>query len=380
MSVVTGHNGSGHGQRGATATATPAHRRDRDPAAIPVALDHEELVVRRGRRSGMHMAIAVHSTALGPALGGMRIWHYESTADGVRDALRLAQAMTLKAAAAGLDLGGGKGVICAPEVAPNGERRRAMLHDFGELVESLEGRYITAEDVGCCAEDLVATGERTAHVVGLPAEHGGSGDPSPYTARGVEAAMRACARARFGAPELAGLRVVVVGLGHVGARLARRLAEHDARLAVSDIRVGKRRLAAELGAEWLEPGEAMVSECDVLAPCALGGAISEANRELLRCEVVCGSANNQLASEHLAERLAERGILFAPDFIANAGGLINVYRELRGYEAEEAMRLAEEIETTMALILAAAEERSVTPSRAARELAVERLDSATVAA
>jgi len=174
----------------------------------PVPLEHEDLVLHRGTRSGRYVIVAVHSTALGPALGGVRLWHYPSTIDGIRDALRLARGMTLKAAAAGLALGGGKGVICGPEGAPSGRERRDLLLDFGDLVESLEGRYVTAEDVGISPPDLVAIRERTEHVTGLPADHGGSGDPSPYTAIGVEAAMRACARARFGSPELSGRRIV----------------------------------------------------------------------------------------------------------------------------------------------------------------------------
>jgi leucine dehydrogenase len=345
----------------------------------PVPLEHEELIVRRGPRSGIEMVVAIHSTVLGPALGGVRIWHYRAADDGVRDALRLSRAMTLKAAAAGLELGGGKAVICAPAEPPVGEARRRMLLDFGDLVESLEGRYITAEDVGAGAADLVTVRERTAHVTGLPVEHGGAGDPSPYTARGVEAAMRACVRGRFGRRGLDGTRVVIVGLGHVGGRLARRLAADGARLIVSDIAPDRRGLAAELGAEWVEPDEAMLRACDVLAPCALGGAIEAANVDLLACEIVCGSANNQLADERLSQRLHDRGILYAPDFIANAGGLINVYRELRDYGPDEVIRLVEGIEGTMERVLEAAGRRSITPLEAARALARERLEAAVAA-
>jgi leucine dehydrogenase len=349
-------------------------------AVPPVPLEHEELVVRRGERSGIEMVVAVHSTVLGPALGGVRVWHYRSTADGVRDALRLSAAMTMKAAAAGLDLGGGKAVICAPAPEPPaGALRRRVLLDFGDLVESLGGRYITAEDVGIDAADLVSVRERTRYVTGLPVEHGGAGDPSPYTARGVEAAMRSCIRHRLGRDALAATRVVIVGLGHVGGRLAWRLAEDSARLGVTDIDPSRRRLAEELGAEWLDPEDAMLSRCDVLAPCALGGAINAGNVDELDCEIVCGAANNQLAEDALAARLAERGIVYAPDFIANAGGLIHVYRELRGYGADEAVRLVEGIEPTMDRILAAAETREITPLDAARELARERLEAAVAA-
>jgi leucine dehydrogenase len=347
----------------------------------PIPLDHEELVVRRGRRSGLWMAVAVHSTALGPALGGVRLWRYASPEDGVRDALRLARGMTFKAAAAGLDLGGGKGVICAPADAAwrnggPGIDRRAVMHDFGDLVESLEGRYVTAEDVGVCAEDIATIAERTEHAVGLPEELGGAGDPSPFTALGVTAAMRACARHALGTDELQGLRVVIVGVGHCGEQLARRLAAEGAELALSDVDPAKHRLADELGAEWVEPGEAMLAPCDVLAPCALGGSIERSNVGRLRCAVVCGSANNVLADESLDRELAGRGIFYAPDFVANAGGLISVYRELHGLDAAEVARLVEGIEEAIDRVLDASRERSITPLRAAHQLAHERLESA----
>jgi leucine dehydrogenase len=364
--------------RGSEARPTPAAARTAGVASPP--LEHEDLVVRRGSRSGAHVIVAIHSTTLGPALGGVRLWHYASTIDGVRDALRLSQGMTLKAAAAGLELGGGKGVICAPGRMPAGRERRELMLDFGDLVESLEGRYITAEDVGISPDDLVIARERTSHVTGLPPERGGSGDPSPYTALGVEAAMRAAARERFGTPELAGRRVVVAGFGHVGSKLARRLAERGADVAVSDIDAEKRVLARELGLELIEPAEQTVAECDILAPCALGAVIDAANLPLLRCRIVCGCANNQLANDSLAEPLAERGILFTPDFVANAGGLIHVYREIRGYSEEHARDLALAIEGNLDGIFEAARERSITPLAAARATARARLEARAVQA
>ena len=360
----------------ATPMRTNGHSTVAPPRIPPVALDHEQLAIRRGERSGLYCVVAVHSTALGPALGGLRIWHYPASADAVRDAMRLAAGMTLKAAAAGLALGGGKGVICAPPGGLDGERRRAALLDFGDLVESLDGHYITAEDVGTSPGDLVTLSERTEHVTGLPADRGGSGDPSPFTAIGVEAAIRACAAERFGSPDLAGRTVCVVGLGHVGAGLARRLADGGCELLVSDIDPGKRALAEVLGATWRDPVDATLAECDVLAPCALGGAIDVTNARELRCEIVCGSANNQLADDALAGVLAERGVLYAPDFVANAGGLIHVFMELEGYSEERAVELALGIGETVARILGFARERGVTPLTAARELAGERLGAA----
>jgi leucine dehydrogenase len=353
MSSRDGH-ASGNGNR-------PAER-----------LDHEELVVRRGPRTGLYVIVAVHSTALGPALGGARLWHYRAPGDAIADALRLSEAMTLKAAAAGLDLGGGKAVLCSDGELSERRRRELML-DLGDVIDSLEGRYITAEDVGTGTEDMAAIRERTSHVVGLPLSLGGSGDPSPLTARGVEAAIKACCERRFGSADLSGRRVCIVGLGHVGSRLAERLLAAGAEVIAADIDEGKRRFADELGVEWTDAGSAMTTACDVLAPCALGGAIHRDNLASLRCEIVCGSANNVLAEERLGEELDSRGIVYAPDFIANAGGLINVYAEIHRLDEARIARLVDGIGETIGAILAEAEERATTPLKAARELAADRL-------
>jgi len=344
---------------------------DRRPAA---RLDHEELVVRRGTRTGLYVVIAVHSTALGPALGGARLWHYRTPGDAIADALRLSEAMTFKAAAAGLDLGGGKAVLCSDsDHELTDRRRRELMFDLGDVVESLDGRYITAEDVGTGTEDMAAIHERTSHVVGLPEALGGTGDPSPLTARGVEAAIRACCERRFGSRELSDRTVCIVGLGHVGTRLAERLISAGAKVIAADIDAEKRGVAADLGAAWADAGSAMTTPCDVLAPCALGEAIDRDNLSSLGCEIVCGSANNVLAEERLADELASRGIVYAPDFIANAGGLINVYAEIHELDEARTTRLVDGIGETVALILVEAEERSVTPLKAALELAAERL-------
>jgi leucine dehydrogenase len=343
-----------------------------------ISLDHEELVIRRGRRSGVYTIVAVHSTQLGPALGGCRLWRYASSADGARDALQLARAMTFKAAAAGVALGGGKGVICPPPgPAPTGGIRREMLLDFADTVNVLEGAYLTAEDVGTSSDDMVTVAERTKYVTGIPRSHGGSGDPSPVTALGVEAAMRACCEFRFGSRELTGRRVAVVGVGRVGSRLARRLSVAGASVVLADIDEGKRSLAEELpGASWADPNVALQAEVDVLAPCALGGAINEATVGHLRCEIVCGSANNQLAHDGLADDLTAHGIIYAPDFIANAGGLINVASELEGYNEAQARFRAASIEQTTLRLLKDAEVAGVTPLAAAYELARKRLQPA----
>jgi leucine dehydrogenase len=344
-------------------------------------LMHEEVVVRRGRRSGLYVVVAIHSTALGPALGGARLWRYGALGDAIADALRLSEAMTNKAAAAGLDLGGGKAALCAPpdrELSP-AERRDLML-DLGDIVESLGGRYVTAEDVGTGTEDMAIIRERTEHVVGLPMDSGGSGDPSPITARGVESAIRACCQHRYGTDDLAGRRVTVIGLGHVGTHLSERLTSRGAELSVSDIDPAKKADAERFGAAWLEPGDAVAAECEVLAPCALGGAIDNQTVEQLRCEIVCGAANNVLAADPLADRLVERDILYAPDFIANAGGLINVYGELHDLERGQLDELVDGIGDALERIFEHAAERSITPLEAAREVAAERLEAATPAA
>ncbi len=346
-----------------------------------LVLDHEELRVLAGPRSGVTIAIAVDSTVLGPALGGARMWHYAAPEEGVADALRLARAMTYKAAAAGLDLGGGKGVICAPEPArPEGELRRRMLLDFGDAVESLGGSYMAAEDVGTGADDMAVIAERTAHVAGLPSAHGGSGDPSPATARGVLAAIRACLEHRRGDPSLVGVRVCVVGAGNVGGRLARLLAGAGAELMISDVDPARRALAEAIGAAWIEPVDAIATECEVLAPCALGGVIDAAVVERLRCEIVCGSANNVLAEELLAGALAERRIVLAPDFIANAGGLIRIFAELHDLDPDAVRGLVDGIGPHLLRVLRAAECQRVTPLAAAQEVALERLRGAAAAA
>ncbi len=336
----------------------------------------EEVRVLSGPRSGVTMTIAVHSTALGPALGGARLWHYPSPEDGVADAKRLARAMTYKAAAAGLLLGGGKGVICAPmPTRPEGALRRAILLDFGEAVESFGGRYVTAEDVGTGAADMAVIAERTAHVVGLPDERGGSGDPSPVTARGILAAIRACLEHRFGDPSLAGVRVCVAGAGHVGGRLATLLADGDAEVTIADVDPARHALADHLGASWIEPEEAILADCDVLAPCALGGVIDTKTVDRLRCRVVCGAANNVLTDDRLATALASRNIVYAPDFIANAGGLINVYAELHHLDHQSVATLVDGIGSAMRQILEAADRHGSTPLAEAQVLALRQLRS-----
>jgi leucine dehydrogenase len=307
------------------------------------------------------------------------MWRYASSADAARDALRLSRAMTFKNAAAGLNLGGGKSVISLPPgPPPTGKQRRAILEDFGDTVSILEGAYYTAEDVGTSSRDMSVIADRTKYVTGLPRGRGGSGDPSPFTAIGVEAAMRASCQHVYGTTSLKGRSVAVIGAGRVGERLARLLSKAGAKLLLADIDESKKKLAKELKAKWSDPTSALLSDVDIVAPCALGGMVNGHSVQRLRCEIVCGSANNQLAHDGLAEDLAERGILYAPDFIANAGGVMNVATELdpEGYDAARTKRRALGIEETMDHIYDEAARSRTTPLATAYALARRRLAEA----
>jgi leucine dehydrogenase len=341
-------------------------------------LDTEQLLVRRGMRSGLYTIVAIHSTVRGPSLGGCRMWAYDDSAAAVRDALRLSRAMTFKAAVADLALGGGKGVIMVPSgVSLTATRRHAALLDFADTVEALGGSYITAEDVGTSSRDMSVIASRTKHVAGLSRRRGGSGDPSPLTALGVEAAIRACCERRFGSSALRGRAVCVIGLGHVGARVARRCARGGARLTVTDVDDGKRAVAESLGARWVAPERALSSDVDVLAPCALGGILDSETIPRLRCPIVAGAANNQLADDRGADLLAARGVLWAPDFVASAGGLINIACEQGGYDPAAARRRVAGIGDTLRRIFDDADAIHATPLTVAMELARRRLASAT---
>ncbi|HEU4973515.1 MAG TPA: Glu/Leu/Phe/Val dehydrogenase dimerization domain-containing protein [Baekduia sp.] len=332
--------------------------------------------MQRGRRSGLYSIVAVHSTARGPSLGGCRMWAYDDNRAAVRDALRLAEGMTYKSAVAGLPLGGGKGVIVLPPGEPvDGARRRAALLDFGDAVERLGGTYVTAEDVGTSTRDMTVIARQTRHVTGLSRRAGGSGDPSPFTALGVLHAIQATCERVFGTSDLRGRTASVVGLGHVGLPLAGLLAKAGAGLVVGDVDRGKREEARTLGARWLTPARAMTAPVDVLVPCALGGVLDHESVPQLQAPAVAGAANNQLASSDVADLLRERGILWAPDFVANAGGIINIAVELEpsGYDARRARARTQEIGDTLRRIYDDAETARTTPLAAASALAAERL-------
>ena len=334
-------------------------------------------MVRRGPRSGLYSIVAIHTTVRGPALGGCRMWTYHDARAAVRDALRLSRAMTAKSAVADLPLGGGKGVVMLPSAGPplDPDRRRAALLDFGDTVDSLGGRYVTAEDVGTSDADMEVIAERTEHVAGLSLERGGSGDPSASTALGVAAAIRVTGERAWGSPSLVGRRIAVLGVGHVGARLARLLAGEGARLVLADVDPAKRVLADELGAGWAAPADALTAEVDLVAPCALGGVLDHDTVPTLRCRAVAGAANNQLAADDVAALLQARGVVWAPDFVANAGGIINIAVELEpaGYDPVRARARVLGIGDTLREVFAVADANATTPLAAAMELAGRRL-------
>ncbi len=339
-------------------------------------LDHEEVVIRRGTRSGLYTIVAVHSTACGPSLGGVRMWNYADARIALRDALRLSEGMTYKAAVAGLPQGGGKGVIVVPPGERlAGERRRDALLDFGDTVNMVGGRYVTAEDVGVSPADLVIVAEVTPHVSALPREQGGSGDPSPWTALGVFVSIEVACERTFGTADLSGRSVAVMGLGHVGGDLARRLAAAGARLVVADVDPERRTLADELGATWVEPQEIVTADVDVLAPCALGGILDHESVPALKARVVAGAANNQLADVGIADVLAAQDVLWVPDFVVNAGGIVNIAVEFApgGYDEARADTDVRAIAGTVRTILDEAERDGVTPLAAAMAIARRRL-------
>lgn len=337
--------------------------------------DHERVEVITGRRSGLVIIVALHSSVLGSALGGARLWTYPSWSDGLGDALRLSEAMTLKNAAAGLDAGGGKSVIALPPGTQlDGERRRAAFLDLGDAVESFHGLYRTAEDVGSTTEDMLVVSERTEHVVGLPDAVGGSGEPAGPTSIGVYEAIRATLERITGSSDVKGRRITISGLGQVGSRLAVRLAAEDAVLTVTDVNPAKRDLAADLGVDWAEPGTEHLVPADVFVPAGIGGVLTKDVIDSLDAKAVCGPANNPLAERAGADQLASRGILYAPDFVVNAGGVIylDLVAKQLGTKTEVMDRVAA-IGDTVRRVFDEAESRGVSPLEAAEGLAAQRL-------
>jgi len=333
--------------------------------------DHEQVVFCQDRPSGLRAIIAIHSTILGPGMGGARFYPFATEDDALADVLRLSRAMTYKSSAAGIDYGGGKAVIIGD---PRRDRSEALLVAYAGFVDSLGGRYITTEDVGTTEADLVVISSATKYVVGLP---DGSGDPSEATAWGVFSGLRTVASRLWDVDTLAGRHVAVQGVGKVGSGIARHLAANDCRLTLADVNdAAVEALARELGASVAPPDRIHAVECDIFSPCALGGALSASSIPELQCAAVAGCANNQLASPDAADLLAARGILYAPDYIVNAGGVINIAHEAGGYDRDAAFAHAWRIGETLERVLDLAGAEKVTTARAADMIAEERLQGA----
>lgn len=332
------------------------------------SMGHEQVVLCQDTASGYRGIIAVHSTVLGPALGGTRFWNYASDDDAIVDALRLARGMTYKNAVAGLNLGGGKSVIIGDNKAAD---REMIFRAHGRFVESLGGRYITAEDVGTSTADMDYVHMETDYVSGLA---GRSGDPSPVTAHGVFRAIQASARERWGSDDLNNKVVALQGCGHVGYYLAKELHEAGAKLVVSDIDADRvKRVVSEFGARAVSSEEIYSVQADIFAPCALGAIINDKTIPQLKVEIVAGAANNQLLEERHGDELEGRGILYAPDYVANAGGVINVYSELAGWTSARSFRKADEIYDTVRKVFEIAKSEKIPTYLAADRLAEQRI-------
>lgn len=336
---------------------------------------HEQVVFAHDAETGLRAIIAVHNTFRGPALGGCRMWAYANEADAVKDALRLSRGMSYKSALAELPLGGGKSVIIGDS---RKDKTPALMQAMGRAVERVGGRYIVAEDVGTSTEDMVNIKKHTQHVVGLPPEMGGSGDPSPATAYGVFLGLKQAVKHRLKTDNLAGLTVAVQGLGHVGQYLCRHLAEAGAKLVVTDIRQESVvKIVDEFGARAVGPDEIYSVAAEVFAPCALGAVVNDATLTQFRFQIIAGAANNQLAAARHGDELKKRGILYTPDYALNAGGVINVgYEHISGpggFNPRKAQAHIERIPDTLAQIFANAEAENISTALAADRLAEARM-------
>ncbi len=331
--------------------------------------DHEQVVYCYDPASGYKGIIAIHNTTLGPALGGTRFWNYKSDQEALTDVLRLSRGMTYKSAAAGLNLGGGKSVIIGD---PKIKRREMIFRAHGRFVESLKGRYITAEDVGTSVEDMDYVHMETEYVTGLA---GRSGDPSPVTAYGTYRGIKAAAKARLGSDDLDGVTVAVQGVGHVGYFLCEDLAADGARLIVTDIDGDRvQRVVDDFGATAVQPDDIYGADAEIFAPCALGAVVNDETIPQFKFHIIAGAANNQLAEERHGKELMEKGILYAPDYVINAGGVINVYGELNGWSLERSKRKAGEIYDTLEQLFELAEEHGLPTSEAADRVAERRIE------
>ena len=327
---------------------------------------HEKVVFCSDNESQLKAIIAIHNTNLGPALGGTRMWNYESISEATMDVLRLSRGMTYKASITGLNLGGGKAVI----IGNSKNKTPEMMKSFGKFVESLNGKYITAEDVGMTTDDMEIIHKETNHVVGKPIKLGGSGDPSPFTALGVLMGMKASAFYKWGSESLAGKKVLVQGVGNVGRNLIELLSKENAIIIVNEINKDKLiDITQKFNVKVIED-EFYKCDMDIYAPCALGGTLNDNSIPKLKCEIVAGGANNQLAKEHVHDNLLiKHNILYAPDFLINAGGLINVYSELKGYSKEKVIKKTETIFETTLEIFKKADNEKISTQKAALKIA-----------
>ncbi len=336
-------------------------------------LGHEQVVFCHDEATGLKAIIGIHNTILGPALGGTRMWNYATEKEALTDVLRLSRGMTYKAAITGLNLGGGKAVIIGDAATMKTE---AFLRRFGKFVESLNGKYITAEDVNMKTRDMESIAMETSHVTGLPEVRGGGGDPSPVTAYGTYMGMKATAKKVFGSDDLSGKKISVQGVGQVGMYLVEHLAKENAEVYITDISQDKLKMVAnKFGASVVGMDEVYDIDVDIYAPCALGATLNDDTINRLKCQMIAGAANNQLADEKRhGYMLIDKGVTYAPDFLINAGGLINVYEEhLGNYNRESAYLQAEKIYDTCLDILNVAEDESISSQEAAIKLAEKRI-------
>ncbi len=338
-------------------------------------MGHEQVLFCQDNETGLKAIIAIHNTVLGPALGGTRMWKYDNELDALKDVLRLSRGMTYKAAVTGLALGGGKAVIVGDAST---EKTEALMRKFGEYVDSLGGKYITAEDVGMSTKDMMYVKMETDHVTGIPVEMGGSGDPSSVTAYGVYMGMKASAKFKWGSDDLNAKRVVVQGIGHVGENLVKHLTEEGATVIINDINEARLQEVSEMYGAEIMMGDAIYdTEMDIYAPCALGATVNDDTLSRLKCNIIAGAANNQLEDEKVhGEAVKSKGMVYAPDFLINAGGLINVYSELHGYDREQALERTRKIYDTTLEILVKAEQEDITTHEAALIMAEHRIANA----
>ncbi|MBE38152.1 MAG: leucine dehydrogenase [Flavobacteriales bacterium] len=332
--------------------------------------NHEKVVFCSDEATNLYAIIAIHNTNLGPALGGTRMWEYNSVSEATHDVLRLSRGMTYKAAITGLNLGGGKAVI----IGNSDNKTNNMMRSFGKFVESQNGKYITAEDVGMTTSDMEIIYKETNHVVGKPIELGGSGDPSVVTAYGVLMGMKGSSQYKWGTNKLEGKKVLIQGVGNVGRNLIELLNKENADIYINDVNEEKlENMRRKYDVKIIE-GDIFSADIDIYAPCALGGTLNDSTIPKLKCAIIAGAANNQLAKEYIHDdMLANHNILYAPDFLINAGGLINVYSELKGFSNQEVMKKTENIYDTTIEILKKAKIENISTQKAALKIAKEKV-------